>query len=181
MVAAARRPARKPRRKRPRKYSQRVHDRIVKAIREGAYFGDAFRLAGIHRNTGFEWLRLGRDKPELHPEYAQLGLDIEQADAEYIEEMLGHVNAAARSRKPNTWPAAMTALERRYPDRFSRRETTVIEGGQTPLEVKAGVLTHLMIMDPEARELGLKFLSRVANLKRRELDRSPAERELEAP
>ena len=67
---------------------------MVDAVREGAYLTHAFKLAGIHRATGAEWLRLGRDRPAEYPDYAQLGLDLEQAEAEYIEEMLGHVNAA---------------------------------------------------------------------------------------
>lgn len=158
-------PARPPR-KAPRRYSRRVHRTICDALEKGCYRQTAFRLAGIHPNTGWEWLRAGNEEPDEHPEYARLVADVEAAEARCELAMLEMVQAAAFSKEPQTWQAAMTLLERRWPDRFGRRDTTVIEGGASPLQVKA----QSILLDPEAQELSAALLHRLANPKPPALD-----------
>lgn len=147
-------------RKRPQRYTKAVHKRIVEAVREGCYMSDAFSYAGIHRATGAEWLRLGRDHPEQHPEYAQLALDVDEAESSFVHEMHGHILAAARSHEPQTWQAAQTILERRFPGKYGRRDTTVIEGGENPLQVKAWA--HIQLGDPIVMALSRLTLRRAA-------------------
>ncbi|MFN2467033.1 MAG: hypothetical protein ABR521_02715 [Gaiellaceae bacterium] len=157
-------------RKRPQRYTKTVHRRICEAVREGCYLGDAFGFAGIHRSTGFEWLRLGREHPAEHPDFARLVADVESEESAFVHEMHGHILGAARSREPQTWQAAMTILERRYPDRYGRRETTIIEGGESPLQVR----TFATITDPATRELLREALRRLAAARpAAELDNGP--------
>jgi len=57
----------KPRRGRPKgttKLTEAVQDIIVTAIRCGNYMETAAALAGIHRDTLYEWLRKGAAAPE---------------------------------------------------------------------------------------------------------------------
>lgn len=165
--AAKRRPktttARAPR-KRPVRYTAAVHGRIVDAVRAGVNLRHAFAAGGIGKTTGYDWLRLGRERPDEYPKYAQLAVDVEQAEAEFVIEQHEHVLATARSHDPQTWQASAWFLERRYPELYGRRDTTVLEGGESPIQV----LTHAVNEDPEARELGFQLLERLAT-------RSPAE------
>jgi hypothetical protein len=135
-----------------------VQSTIVRALKDGNYRSIAFRLAGIHEDTGFEWLKLGREQPAKYPEYAALELAMLQAEAKFEAEMVGVVARSARQKKPQSWLPAMTVLERTRPQRFARRDTTVLEGGETPLQV----LTHAVINDPEMREQSLDLLRRAA-------------------
>ena len=46
------------------KLNQRIQDTIVTAVRHGNYLETAAALAGIHRDTLYEWLRKGAAAPE---------------------------------------------------------------------------------------------------------------------
>ena len=143
---------------RPSKYSAAVRKTIVGALKDGNYRSVAFRLAGIHEDTGFEWLKLGRERPDDYPDFAELEVAMRQAEAAAEAELVKIVAQAARKKLPQSWLPAMTLLERTRPQRYARRDTTVLEGGETPIQV----LTHAVINDPETRELSLDLLRRVA-------------------
>jgi len=46
------------------KLNQRIQDTIVTAVRHGNYLETAAALAGVHRDTLYEWLRKGAAAPE---------------------------------------------------------------------------------------------------------------------
>jgi hypothetical protein len=138
-----------------RKYNSEAHEQIVDWVRKGNSRSDAFRLIGVHSQTGHDWCALGRHEPDQHPEYAKLLADIEAAEAEVRAEMVERVVAA--SKVPKNWTAAMTYLERRDPENWGRRDTTVVEGGEKPL-VNVG---QIVLVDPEARAISRELLRRV--------------------
>jgi hypothetical protein len=138
-----------------RKYNAKVHATIVDWVRKGNSRSDAFRLVGLNHQTGFDWLALGRREPDAYPEYVQLLADIEAAEARVRTEMVERVVAA--SKVPKNWTAAMTYLERRDPENWGRRDTTVVEAGDKPL-VNVG---QLVLVDPEVRGLSRELLRRV--------------------
>lgn len=146
---------------RPPKYSRKRHRTIVDACRRGLPRSFAFRLSGIAESTGFEWLRLGRTQPDERPQYAKLERDVLQAEAAFVDELMGVILEEALARKPNSWLPAMTTLERRWPAFFGRRDELVIEGGEKPLELRG----HQIILDPVARELHSALLRRLAGPK----------------
>lgn len=110
---------------------------------------------GIHPDTFQTWLRRGRDSLSATPEdvdreltvHEQLFLRLEETRAEVAADMSEIVLDAAMSRQPNTWQAAMTFLERRYPHEWGKRETRVLEGtGATLPQINV-----LVLNDPDAR------------------------------
>jgi hypothetical protein len=152
-----------------RKYNEVVHQAIVQTVRDGNYRGTGARLAGINESTLRDWLAIGKEYREQgyspgdpgmqNPEYLQLLIDIEEAEADFETAMVGRVTAAANSGAPNTWPAAMTILERKMPEKFGRRDALKVSGdAENPLQVEA---KHVLDRD-DARELGRDFLRSLA-------------------
>lgn len=109
-------------------------DAIVEALRIGVPRETAARAAGVSSATFFRWLATGAEiagleeaaaeqgieAPDLTPEQLRLREfreDVEKADAQAVVFAVDMVNKAM----PNTWQAAMTFLERRFPGEWGRR------------------------------------------------------------
>jgi hypothetical protein len=159
-----------------RKYNDDMHAALVDAMRKGNYLVTACRLAGITRDTYYDWMNLARDKPDEYPEYVRLREDVELAKAESEAELLEVVRETALSGTPNTWQAAMTILERRHPDKFGKRDTTVIEGGENPIRQ----LTGAIVIHEHERGDPRKALERLAGPRELQPERPGNDRELEA-
>lgn len=146
-----------------RKYSAETHKTIVKAMREGRTKSIAAALIGLHIDSLYYWLALGRDRPEDYPEYAKLRADIEKAQAEYAAEALDRIQAAAKS-DPKHWTADAWYLERTRPEEFGRRDKVEVEA-TTPLVQ----VNQLLLDDPQARDEARALLRRVAGSQVREV------------
>lgn len=113
---------------------------------------------GVHPDTFQDWTRKGRDELSQYGEnipddadlsiWARLHIQIEYTRAMLAAELSEVVIATAKSGQPNTWQAAMTFLERRYPAEWGKRETRVHEG-----DVPQGLpqINVLVLNDPSAR------------------------------
>jgi hypothetical protein len=137
-------------------YSKALHKLICDLLREGRPKTLAFKLAGVHPDTVWDWLRMGRTSPDRYPQYVQLAEDIEQAIADAEAEALDLIRAAAKS-DPKHWTAAAWYLERTNPKEYGKRDTVEIEGGTRPLVQ----LNQLVLTDPEVREQARDLLRRV--------------------
>lgn len=164
----------------PLLYNAVRHEKIVEAVRRGAYRTEAARVVGIGGQTLWTWLDEGgqasdADIPYDEPagRYRKLYEDVVQAEAEYILELRDKINVAAKSEKPNTWQAAAWTLERMHPEKYGRRDTTVIEGGDKPI-TQVGLV---LIANPEAQEAANEMLKSLT--RQRELP--PGVPELPAP
>lgn len=131
---------------RPSALTGEVAEKIVTAIRAGAYAEIAATYAGVSRSTYFLWMAKGRrdaeerdagDFPQVvdahdhewsietglcwcgHTRYSDFLDRIKQAEAGAEIHAIGKV----RSAFDGDWKAAMTYLERRYPSRWRRRST----------------------------------------------------------
>jgi transposase-like protein len=151
-----------------RKYNEVVHAAIVQTVRDGNYRGTAARLAGINESTLRDWLNpaiqardMGLTREEApDPDYWDLLHDIEEAEADFEQQMISRVTAAANSGAPNTWQAAMTILERKMPEKFGKRDALKISGDEDhPLQVET---RHLIGADDDTRSIGRDFLGRIA-------------------
>lgn len=91
--------------------------RLVCAIREGNYYETAARLAGIAVSGVREWLRAAENGDERYLGIADV---IHAAAAAAEAESVRDVRKAGKD--PRNWAASMTYLERRYPDRWGRRQ-----------------------------------------------------------
>lgn len=106
---------------RPTKLTDPVHKAVVGSVRAGLPRSAAFAAAGIHPDTGSEWIRrgTGRDDRPATDLYAAFARDIEAAEAEYQAELLGviHTAVAAGDAKEARW-----LLERRFPQHWGREQ-----------------------------------------------------------
>lgn len=118
---------------RPPTITEEVTERIANLIRGGAYLEQAAIIAGVPRQTLYDWIRRGREHPESI--YARFSYTIERAIAECEMRDVQVIDAFAQGRparvnengevveepikrNPN-WAA--WRLERRFPSRWGGR------------------------------------------------------------
>lgn len=113
-------------------------DEIAKLIREGNYIETTCRAVGISSQTYRNWKKRGAAAESGI--YRGFYEAIDQAEAKGESSYLGIIKDAANSGK--AWQAAAWYLERRYPERWGRRQFTDITSGGKPLQkVEASQLT----------------------------------------
>jgi len=98
------------------------HKAIVDALAMGCWFKTACRAAGVDPATGWRWRKTGEDTGRQPYRDFCDAVKKAEAQAEVV------AVAMVRSAFPKNWAAAMTFLERRFPDRWRRRATTEIGG-----------------------------------------------------
>jgi transposase len=135
---------------RPTKLTPEVEERIVAAIRAGNYAEPAARSAGISPATYYRWLKRGEE--------ASRGIYRAFHDAVRRAEAEAEVHAVAVIRRAmgDDWRAAAHYLERRYPDRWRRRETVEHEGERRL------VVSTPDVADPKTREELRELTRRIA-------------------
>jgi transposase-like protein len=118
---------------RPTKLTPDLKERIVGAIRSGAYNETAAAYAGIAESTFYAWLANAQKDREANPEqgtdFTEFQEAVEKAQAEAELDKLLIIGKAARGQPtaegvpgtPGSWQAAAWMLERKHPDRYGRR------------------------------------------------------------
>ena len=101
---------------RPDKLTPEITEAIISAIRAGAYIETAAAFAGICKDTFYRWLKEGA-RGECKKK-AQFSDAVKMALAESELRDLAVVNRAAST----SWQAAAWKLERKFPDRWGRRD-----------------------------------------------------------
>lgn len=116
------------------KLTPEVQEKIVSVIRAGNYCSIATEYAGITRRTYFRWLRRGMDEGSgIYWDFAQA---VQKAESE------AEIRAVATIQQHMTksWQAAMTFLERKYPERWGRKSRIQIETESDPREALSDML-----------------------------------------
>ncbi len=91
---------------------------FLAALADGVSRESACKVAGISKQTFYNQLK----RAELGELAAQLFVDaVEKAEASVEQRMSRRVTQAADA-GPQFWAAGMTWLERKYPDRWGRRQ-----------------------------------------------------------
>lgn len=95
------------------KLTPELQERICRYLRLGAYVETACKCVGVHKDTFYEWMKLGNRgrKP-----YAAFLAAVEVAMGESEMRDLAIVGEAAKKQ----WTAAAWRLERKFPDRYGR-------------------------------------------------------------
>jgi len=141
---------------RPTKYNADPHETIVSAVRSGNSQTNAFRLAGISPDTGYEWMKFGREREEEYPHFARLVADVEQALAEYEASRVSLITTAADT---GSWQAAAWWLERRNSETWGRHDKVKVENNSRPTVQ----LNQVILEDASARELSRNLLRQLAS------------------
>ncbi len=108
---------------RPTKLTPQVQARIVQAIVGGNDITVAAAYAGIHKAQFYRWLEKGEQQQQGIYRAFRDAIQKAQADAE-----TRNVALIAKAAQEGTWTAAAWWLERKYPERWGRKERHEVTG-----------------------------------------------------
>ena len=140
------------RRGRPDRLTAAVQERIIQALRAGAYAEEAAASAGVSRRTYHRWRARG-EADHAPASFRDFAAAVRQAEADAELYALAVIHKAM----PDDWRAAMTYLERRYPQRWARRTKIEREGG-VPVQTQ---ISGEVDLGPATRELVSRALGEV--------------------
>ena len=102
---------------RPAKLDDEVAGRLIEVLRMGGYAETAAAVAGISRQTFYNWLERGdpEGRAEADAPFREFRERVEAARAEGEARNVGLIARAASK----DWKAAAWMLERQYPDRWA--------------------------------------------------------------
>jgi transposase len=135
---------------RPTKLTREIMSKICDALRAGNYRETAAAFAGVRKSTFYEWLRRGARASrgiyrDLHDAIEKALADSEARDVMLIGKAAGE----------GDWQAAAWRLERKFPERWGRRERH---------DVDANIKTNVKVSADEAvEELTRLLAARPAN------------------
>ena len=107
------------------KLTPQVQEKICKvlsSIGSGVHYTTACAYAGVNYNTFRAWMKRGEEEP--YGIYRDFYNAVKKAEAEAEEKLIKILNDAA----PGDWRAALAMLERRWPERWAKREKLDVEG-----------------------------------------------------
>ncbi len=109
----------------PPNISPAIQASICRALKKGHYLAQAANLAGVPTRTLMRWLAKGRDADEANEDnpYRAFNDAVQEAIAHAENECLNAVDEAIEH---GTWQAAAWKAERRWPERWGRRDPTAI-------------------------------------------------------
>lgn len=114
---------------RPTKLNPELQEKICQAIRAGNYIETAAAYAGVNKSTLYDWLkRGGRAKSGKYKEFSNA---VEKALAEAEVRDVFIIGKAAEE----NWQAAAWRLERKFPERWGRKERLRSEEQETGTKV----------------------------------------------
>ena len=114
---------------RPSKLTPEVQEKICQAIRAGNYYEAACAYGGIAYSTFREWMVRGeKDKSGKYREFMEA---IKRAEYEAEARLV----AMWQKHMPDNWQAIATFLERRYPERWGRRNLNIEHSGEIGIKI----------------------------------------------
>ena len=120
---------------RPNKLTKEIEEELVRVIRSGNYIETACAYVGINKTTFYDWMKKGareKDRVEKEPKARvrkEMKPFVELSNA--IEKALAHaeirdVAIIGKSAETN-WQAAAWRLERKFPDKWGRKDRQYLE------------------------------------------------------
>ena len=123
---------------RPTKLTPELQERICGIISKGNSITTACQSVGISETTFYQWKEKGENAPDSV--YGEFLCALNKAESDAKQELLQYVKDAA----PRNWQAAMTVLERRWPNEFGRRD-------RIEAHVKIGPAIEIEMLDQSSR------------------------------
>lgn len=122
---------------RPTKLNAKLQEQIVLMLKMGNYTETAAAFAGINKDTLYQWLKRGRKEISRVGE-GEHGRKVSKTEKIYVDftDAVEKAMAEAEARDnliiytagKNDWRASAWRLERKYPNKWGRRETHEITG-----------------------------------------------------
>ena len=100
---------------RPTKLTPELQRVIVQALRAALYVETACDIAGISKDTFYNWLRQGQEKP--YGKHGRFSDAVKKAQAEAEGRLIGHLL------QDGTWQSKAWILERKFRSRWGRSLT----------------------------------------------------------
>jgi hypothetical protein len=107
---------------RPSKLTPEVEKKIIDAIRTGNYYEAACAYAGINYTTFYRWMEKGEKAKS--GKFCKFCKAVKQAEGD-AEARIVYQWA---SKTPEDWRAAQAFLERRYPERWGKKDIVKHQG-----------------------------------------------------
>lgn len=107
-----------------------VWQRLNQAISVGAYIEDACIFAGISSRQFRRWRELAEQGIEP---YAERWEEINKSESQSIVRNLFNIQNASNN---GTWQASAWLLERKYPEKYGRKETVNLESNNKQFDVE---------------------------------------------
>lgn len=119
-------------------------DKICELLRVGNYFDAACGAAGIHKATGYEWLKKGENAQS--GQYYDFHDAVKRAEAEAEAATVVVIKKASI----DTWQAAAWWLERRFPSKWGKRvsELTGKDGSAIDMQGEFRVVDYRQMAAP---------------------------------
>lgn len=120
---------------RPSKLTPKIQEEILRVIKSGNYIETACAYVGINKSTFYEWLKRGareKDRVAKNPRakvrksekpYVDFSNAVEKALAQAEIRDVAIIGKAAEE----NWQAAAWRLERKFPERWGRKEKYALE------------------------------------------------------
>lgn len=150
-------PPRRPR-GRPTRLTPETMSRVLNAIRSGAFLNAAAAYAGVRPSTLYGWWKRGREAKSGR--YRELSDGIERALA---DSELRATYAVVKAFEQGEWRAALAYLSKRFPTRWSDRQTVDVRGSGAggALQHEIGLAIRVIPsreVDAEGRVIGVAAL-----------------------
>ena len=137
---------------RPTKLTAEMHSEIVELIKVGNYIETACAVAGLHKSTFYDWMKIA-DASTHKNKYTNFSDAVKKAMA--WAEARDVAIIARHSEK--YWQAAAWRLERKYPERWGRQKLEVQHSGKIDADV-----SHIADTDREVIKRALGFVAQSA-------------------
>jgi transposase len=110
---------------------EEIVERLLQAIKLGAFTEHACHYAGITSATFRKWRQYAMD--DIEP-YKSFWKEVNLAESEAIVRRIARIEKAGVE---GSWQADAWVLERKYPDKFGRREKVTLQADpNAPIEVE---------------------------------------------
>jgi len=121
------------------KLTREVQEKITRVIRAGNYAYIAAEYAGISQTTFYRWLEQGAEQKRGRYREFREAVKAAEREAEI------HAVATIQQHMGKNWQAAMTFLERKFPQRWGRRLDVTSDGHEIGK-------FEVVIVDPKEEE-----------------------------
>ena len=112
-----------------------IQHRLISAIEKGLTIVDACEYAGISEKTYYNWLNKNTDEikdEEERKKFVQFLQDVKKAQSECQMYCLDFIM------KDKSWQSKAWVLERRFPDRWAKKDMTINENNEKVINFTYG-------------------------------------------